>query len=96
MRHNQGTMIVSNQERVQIARQRHESNERYLCELRKQRDGIACMKKRRCYVLPPLREPCDACREAGWLLFALLVARDKLKLSADYLRRATKRSGSPS
>lgn len=93
MRNNQGTMIVTDTERVQLAKQRHEANERRLRELQGQRHNINCSKKRPCYVLPPLREPCDACREAGWLLFSIGVARDKLKVSSDYLRRALKRAG---
>lgn len=93
MRHNQGTMIVTDTERVQLAKQRHEANEKRLRELREQRDKIACTKKRRCYILPPLHEPCETCKAAGWLLFEVLVARDKLKVSGDYLRRALKRAG---
>lgn len=91
MRHNQGTMLVSDAERVQLAKQRHEANEQLLRELRAQRDKIACTKKRRCYILPPLREPCEVCKESGWLLFELFAARDKVRLAADYLRRAIKR-----
>ena len=93
MQHNKGTMIVSDTERVQLAKQRHAANEKHLRELRTQRDKIACTKKRRCYILPPLREPCEACTAAGWLLFSLIVARDKLRVSADYLRKALKRAG---
>lgn len=93
MRHNQGSMLVSNDERVQLAKQRHAANEHRLRELRAKQDKIACTKKRRCYILPPLREPCEACAASGWLLFELLVARDKLKVSTDYLRRAVKRAG---
>lgn len=93
MKHNQGTMIVSDAERVQLAKQRHEANEQRERELFRQVVKIACTKKRPCYILPPLREPCDACRAAGWLLFERLVARDKLKVSANYLRRAVKRAG---
>ncbi len=91
MRHIQGTMLVSDDERLQLAKQRHEANYRHLRELQAQRDKIACTKKRRCYILPPLSEPCEACKEAGWLLFQWRIAVDKLKVSADYLRRAVKR-----
>lgn len=77
MRHNQGTMLVSDTERVQLARQRHQANEQRLRELRAQRDKITCARKRRCHVFPPLSEPCDACRESGWLLFLLLLQRHR-------------------
>lgn len=91
MRHNLGTMIVTDAERVQLAKQRHETNEKRVRELQTQRDKIACTKKRRCYILPPLKEPCEACMAAGWLLFEWRIARDTLRTSADYLRRARKR-----
>jgi hypothetical protein len=91
MRHNTGTMLVSDAERVQLAKQRHAANEQRLRELEKQREAIACTKKRRCYILPPLHDPCEACMASGWLLFELLVIRDRVRVSADYLRRALKR-----
>jgi hypothetical protein len=91
MRHNQGTMIVTDTERVQLAKQRHEANEQHLRKLQGQRASIACTKKRCCWIAPPPHDPCDACRDAGWLLFSLLLARDKVKVSAAYLRRAMKR-----
>ncbi len=58
-----GMMLVTKAERVQIAKQRHETNQKRVNELQAQRDKIACANHPRCYISPP-QEPCEA-SEAG-------------------------------
>ena len=84
-----GMMLVSKTERVQIAKQRHEANQKRVKELQAQRDRIACANHRRCYISLP-QEPCEACKSAGWMLYELEISKDKMRISGNYLRRAIK------